>query len=161
MRHTRTAITAALGAAVLLAGCGSSPTAATTPAAEITSATPKAATTVAAWYQGGGKDFLATLTADITSVITDDRQHDTSSVGTDCVQLTGDMTPAQNYAKIPDPQAQRSWSAALAALHQGYWDCNGGMSDNDAATLRKGVLEIESAAPDLAATTKRITAVTR
>jgi hypothetical protein len=105
---------------------------------------------VRSWYQSGGKDLIAMLTSDINNVSTDDDSHDSDMVNTDCLQLTADVSRAQAYAPVPDPQAQSSWGSALTTLHQGYMDCNGGFSDGDTAAVGKGVAEIKSAAAALA-----------
>lgn len=152
---------------LLVAGCSSSTTTAgtsapiapapvITPSAAASSSKPVSAGSLAAWYNGGGKGFLAMLATDISNTGDDDRQHDNDAITTDCLQLTGDLSRAEKYAPVPDPQAQASWSSALITLHQGFWDCNGGFSENNPGQVRTGVAEIESAGPALEAASKRI-----
>ena len=123
-------------------------------------AVPKPGAAAAAWYKGGGKELITTLTADINGVKTDDRAHDSSSMQTDCIQISADITPAQGNPPLPDAIAQRDWTAALASLHSGFWDCNGGYSDSKTSEIRKGATEIEAAGPYLAAVKQRIATIT-
>ena len=167
-----------IGAAVLLSGGSSKPTfkvtattlsgatglaidpsarppalTATAPAA---ASIPPPATTIAAWYQDGGKSWIATLSEDIASVTADSRSGDSGALNADCMQLSADDGLAQSYASAPNTWAQLSWSSALTTLHQGWWNCNGGFSDNSTSEVGNAVAEIESAGPLLTATTQRV-----
>ena len=121
------------------------------------SANPGVAT--ATWYKDVGKADIATLTTDINSVSSDDAHHDSTDLQLDCVQLDNDWQTIHSDPAVPDTQAQQSWSAALATIRQGWWDCNGGFSDNSTTAVGNAVAEIESAGPLLTATTRRIEAV--
>ena len=86
----------------------------------------------------------------------DSRSGDSGDLNADCMRLSADEGLAQSYAAVPNAWAQLSWSSALTTLHQGWWNCNGGFSDNSTTEVSNAVVEIESAGPLLTATTQRI-----
>ncbi|QMU73211.1 hypothetical protein [Streptacidiphilus sp. P02-A3a] len=115
---------------------------------------------VTAWYASVGKVGIATLTSDIATVAADDHRDGMGEdLQADCVQLDNDTTAMQSDPAIPNASAQLSWSSALTTLHQGWWNCNGGFSDNSTSEVGSAVAEIESAGPLLTATRQRIVAV--
>jgi hypothetical protein len=137
----------------------------TAAAATATVSTPPPATTapasqttkVATWYTTVGKADIETLTTDVNTIAADDRRDDMGDdLQADCVQLDNDMYAMQSDPVIPNAWAQLSWSSALTQLHQGWWSCNGGFSDNSTSEVSNAVAEIESAGPLLTATTQRV-----
>jgi len=134
-------------------------------AAATTASLPPPATTAPAsptaklttWYTTVGKADIATLTTDINTIAADDRRDGMGEdLQADCLQLDNDTSAAQGEPPIPNASAQLSWSSALTTLHQGWWNCNGGFSDNSTTEVSNAVAEIESAGPLLTATTQRI-----
>ncbi|WP_037603692.1 hypothetical protein [Streptacidiphilus rugosus] len=167
-RPLAAATTVALAA--VLAGCATTSSSSPQPEKTITvgsiesamalPATPTAAASSTAmsstaWSKVNG-DLIGTLQADISSVSTD--QHDSSSLPTDCLALDTDWQNAQSAPPIPNAAAQKTWSAALAALHTGWWNCNGGFSDNKPSEVSAAVASIQSAAPLLAETKRYLAA---
>lgn len=110
------------------------------------------ALTVAAWYSGGGRAVIASLNGAVAAVVMDDLHHDDHELGIDCLKLTEVLAPARFYPPIPDAQAQRDWSTALAGLYRGYATCDSGPASN----AGRGAVLVEEAAPDLARAVERI-----
>ena len=109
------------------------------------------------WYTTVGKADIATLTTDVSTIAADGHRDDMGEdLQADCVQLDNDMYAMQSDPAIPNAWAQLSWSSALTTLHQGWWNCNGGFSDNSTSEVSNAVAEIESAGPLLTATIQRI-----
>lgn len=114
------------------------------------------------WYTTVGKTDIATLTADVNAIAADDRRDDMGEdLQADCMQLDNDMYAMQKDPAIPNASAQLSWSSALTTLHQGWWNCNGGFSDNSTTEVSNAVAEIESAGPLLTITSQRVEQATR
>jgi hypothetical protein len=109
-----------------------------------------------AWYIGpsggaGGATDIDEMTRDIASITAD--RDNSSQFPSDCQGLGGDLSAAQSRAPIPNAAWESVWHAALNELLDGYADCSGGLESNNTSQVDKGVSEVKSAAPLLAALT--------
>lgn len=113
-------------------------------------------TTLTAWYKANGS-VISTLQSDVATVTAD--QHNNDNLSTDCLGLDNDWTVAKGLPPIPNAAAQNAWNSALQTLRQGWWDCNGGISDNKQPEISNAVTEIQSGGALLTQTKTLITRI--
>jgi len=89
------------------------------------------------WYTQGGARLITQIGADLSAISGDSAAGHTADALGRCRDL-GDVTgAARNYPRIPDPEAQKDWSAALGQLATGALDCQAGRFDRSGSEIRE------------------------
>jgi hypothetical protein len=149
-------VISAIAGVVALAGCSGGGQSA--PSASV-SLPPASLPTAAmhAWYAGpsgrgdGGEGDIDLMASDVAMITAD--SGNSSQFPPDCMSLAGDISTVQKRAPIPSATWELVWSSALNDLLDGYGDCSGGLESGNTSQVSKGVSEVKSAAPLLAALT--------
>lgn len=166
-----------LVALALVAGCGaSSPGSTATPAdngstssapaeaiASATSAVPTddpSALPVLAWINNGGRDRSKAIGADAGAIAAGAQSADAqSAVQAGCSRLQTDIESAQQYAPIPDEQAQGPWGQALGKYARAAADCLAGIQSQNASLLNQSGQELNEGNVFIAQVTARLRAL--
>ena len=106
---------------------------------------------VATWNSKYGHIF-SSLETDYSNIGTDGKNEDATSMNTDCKQLQKDVTTAQSYPAIPDPQTANDWSSALSYSADSAQDCIDGTANYDATLITKSGNELNQATTKIEAT---------
>ncbi|NUR24778.1 MAG: hypothetical protein HOV83_02825 [Catenulispora sp.] len=119
-------------------------------------ANPELAQAIADWYAQGGSKHLNALGKDFSAVAKAATATDIPGVSKACTSLGDDVEKAQKYRAMPDAEAQKHWSAALALYAKGADDCVDGADHVDAAKMNKSNTEITQGSKELNLTTERV-----
>jgi len=120
---------------------------------------PTTAQLVADWSSKYNHIF-STLASDSSNISTDGKNVDSTSMNSDCKQLKTDVSTAQSYPAIPDPQTANDWSSALSYFADAAQDCIDGTANLDASLLTKSANELNEGTTKTVATTADIKALT-
>ena len=146
----------AVAALLALASCGSGhPKAVPTASPKAPSASASSASDpVTSWAKGGGLDKIEAITTDIAAI--HDAGPDASKVRAGCAELETSASAGQFYRKMPLPQAQQHWAAALAAFKKAAGECLAAIDENQPALLKQTSADLDTGTTELAAATKEL-----
>ena len=114
---------------------------------------------MAAWYRSGGKALIDTIRADNTAIRNAADNKDSTGLRHACDQLLADARAANNYAPIPDNQAQPHWANSLPLIIKGAFDCAGSFLPGYNDLLSTGVEEMNDGVTELNLVVTRINAL--
>lgn len=142
----------AVGAAILLTGCGGHAAATSAPSAaaslaQASSFSGNSTQRVDAWFNDAGKAELENLTDAIGDV---QRAPNTAAaLGAACGKLADTVASAQAGPQVPNAAAQSSFASALSQFAKAAADCQAGASSNDSALLTSAATEISAGSAEL------------
>ncbi|MFI6144569.1 hypothetical protein [Streptomyces sp. NPDC051109] len=120
-----TVATTAVAAAVLLAGCSS------TPAEELKD-----------WWSSGGDARIKGL-ADTSARVNDVSMRPTDTWGPACQELLTEVGKAKKLDALPSKNAQGFWKEALTAFEHGGNECVAGAGGKDEPRASEGIREVQ------------------
>lgn len=122
-------------------------TSAATPSAASSAPTGQGgASTVSAWYNGGGEDLLLSLIDDYTYFNNLSAFAEESAV---CLQIQDDVRSVQAYGPVPDQRDQAELSTALMGYSTAATDCVAAATNNSTAAMGQASTELDKAYGDL------------
>ncbi|MEU3061692.1 hypothetical protein [Streptomyces subrutilus] len=124
--------TAAVAAAVLLAGCAS------TPAEELED-----------WWSSGGSTSMKAL-SDTSGRVSEVSGRPADIWGPACQELLTAVAKAEKLDTIPSENARGFWTEALTAFEDGGNECVAGTGANDEARAGAGIREVQTGLSRLA-----------
>ncbi|MFE4599415.1 hypothetical protein ACFRKE_00990 [Kitasatospora indigofera] len=119
------------------------------------SATP-AGGRVAQWYAGGGKTHVDRIESSTRDIGMAANSGNSKALQAACIDLFKDVTAAQGYRMVPDPDAQKYWASALTFFKSASTDCGNGASMDDPALLSASSRAMRQGGAEIDAMTRRL-----
>jgi hypothetical protein len=151
MRRATLAVIAITAATVVVTSCSS-----TAPAKTAAPTPTSAADQFTAWFNGGGKQRITDLSADIQALKVATTP---AAKGPICQSITGHIAAALAYGPIPDTEAQLHWGKSLESLRTSATDCVGAVGQTDGVRSVEAQIELEDAQREVRAVQDRLYAL--